>query len=401
VTHFAIVTHGSRGDIDPFLTLARELARDAEVTVLTHAPYEAAVGAIGAAFHAVDDRAAYAEHLRRTRELIREPIGGMRDYYRDPALFLDRVSLSGGFSQIGREVRALLGSPRDTVVVGRYTSCLSGLIAAELTGSPMCLVSLSPFQLATGPITAMHLARSAADQVNAVRREFGLDPVTRWADWLASADLTAGMWPRWFDDAGSAAPTGVELTGFAYEEAGGPGPGELADTVLMTGGTGRMMHDDFYPAAIAGLARTGRPGIVVTPHVDLLPPLPKRIVHCRALPFAEVIPAVKAVVHHGGAGTLARTAASGVPQLLLADGGDRPDNGNRLERVGLARSLPPADWSATTIAAEIDRMASAQGRVAAQIFAAGLTRSGPAGTLPDRLRALAAGAHDKALPVST
>jgi UDP:flavonoid glycosyltransferase YjiC (YdhE family) len=78
--------------------------------------------------------------------------------------------------------------------------------------------------------------------------------------------------------------------------------------------------------------------------------------HRTALPFAEVMPTVAAVVHHGGIGTVARALAAGTPQLLLADGGDRPDHARRLERLGLARWLPPQRWDAATVAAQLTEL---------------------------------------------
>lgn len=369
MTRFLLLAHGTRGDVDPFVALAGALVRRRrDVTVLTHAPYEETVAATGADFRAVDDAAGYARHLRRARDLL----GGRHhtraaDYYGDADLFLDRVSVAGGFGQIRREVEAMAGAGDDTVVVGRLTSCLSGLMAAELTGSPVCQVSLSPFQSMTAPMTALHLARSAGTQLNALRAGLGLPPVTGWSRWLRRADLTVGLWPGWFDAAGPASPGPLMLTGFPLGDraAGGSRLGPVPDAgredvVVVTGGTGRMLHPGFYASAVAGLAAAGRRGIVVTPHADLVPRvLPPGVVHRTSMPFAEVLPRVAGVVHHGGMGTLARALASGTPQLLLAHGADRPDNGARLERLGLARSLGASDWSAGTVGREIARLGPA------------------------------------------
>lgn len=360
MSRYAILAHGTRGDVDPFVALARLLRqRGHDVTVHTHAPYEQAVRRTGAKFRAVDDAAAYREHLRRTRALIADRSGGgAAGYYADPELFLDRVSIAGGFEQIRAEVDALVSGPGRPVIVGRLHSALSAVIAAELTGAPLCQVSLTPFQLMTAPVTALHLTRSAGARLNGLRDSYGLPPVGRWSPWLARADLQAGLWPPWFDQAGPTAPDEVLLTGFPLADQDGEPVTESApgrdDVVLVTGGTGRMLHDEFYPAAIAGLAASGRRGIVVTPHRDMLPDrLPDGVEHRTSLPFDRVMPSVAGVVHHGGVGTLARALAAGTPQLLLADGGDRPDNGSRLARLGLARSLGPADWAAETIGAAI------------------------------------------------
>jgi UDP:flavonoid glycosyltransferase YjiC (YdhE family) len=360
VTRYLIVAHGTRGDVDPFVALGGILAgRGHDVTVHTHAGYEAAARHRGARFVAVDSVAAYQRHLRRTRDLIRKPeSGGIGAYYRDPELFLDRVSIAGGFDQLRGEIDGLLAAGTGTVLVGRLHSALSVLIAAELTGAPVCQISLTPFQQLTAPVTALHLARSAGGRLNALRAEYGLPPVRAWVPWLTRADLRVGLWPRWFDEAGTRSPDGVLLTGFplADQRPGAPTVTrpDRGAAVLITGGTGRMLHDAFYPAALAGLAAAGRPGIVVTPHRDLLPRrLPRGVEHRPALPFAEAMPTVAAVVHHGGIGTVARALAAGTPQLLLADGGDRPDNARRLERLGLARWLAPQRWDAATVGAQL------------------------------------------------
>ena len=368
MTRFAILAHGTRGDVDPFLGLARVLhGRGHDVTVHTHAAYAGAARRGGPAFRAVDRVDAYERHLRRTRELIRarDP-RHIDEYYRDADLFLDRISIAGGYDQIRRETRMLAGNDERTVFVCRSHSSISALIAAELTGSPICQISLSPFQLMTASVTALHLARSAGDRVNELRAGFGLPPVERWARWLTRADLTAGLWPHRFDEAGLPSGADVFLPGFPLadqESRGASGSAAVAarreDVILISGGTGRMLHEGFYAAAIAGLTWAGRRGIVVTRHPDLLPrPLPSGVEHRMSLPFDVVMPSVAGVVHHGGIGTVARALASGTPQLLLADGADRPDNGNRLKRLGWARSLGPGRWDPVTVGAEIARLRS-------------------------------------------
>ncbi|GFJ94413.1 hypothetical protein Prum_080550 [Phytohabitans rumicis] len=75
-----------------------------------------------------------------------------------------------------------------------------------------------------------------------------------------------------------------------------------------------------------------------------------------ALPFRTLMPRVAAVVHHGGVLTCARAIASGVPQVVLAHGTDRPDNAARLRRLGLAEWLPAARWTADATTALLTRV---------------------------------------------
>jgi len=62
---------------------------------------------------------------------------------------------------------------------------------------------------------------------------------------------------------------------------------------------------------------------------------------------------VAAVVHHGGVLTGARAVASGVPQLVLAYGADRPDNARRLRRLGVAEWLPSVRWGPAEVTAQL------------------------------------------------
>ena len=50
MTRFVLLTHGTRGDVDPFAATASGLVRRGHrVSVLTHAPYESVVRSTGAA----------------------------------------------------------------------------------------------------------------------------------------------------------------------------------------------------------------------------------------------------------------------------------------------------------------------------------------------------------------
>jgi UDP:flavonoid glycosyltransferase YjiC (YdhE family) len=63
-----------------------------------------------------------------------------------------------------------------------------------------------------------------------------------------------------------------------------------------------------------------------------------------------------AVIHHGGIGTIACATATGVPQLILAHGADRPDNALRLQRLGVAEYLPPTAWRPGVLAEKLNEL---------------------------------------------
>ncbi len=351
---FALVTHGSDGDVLPFVRIGADLVRKGHrVTLLTHAPYRNAAIEAGIDFVAIDDEIEFERTLAATSQLLGS--GGGRVSWVD---FYRRFGL---FDQIRLECDALLRLqvPGDTVFVGRHTSGVSARFVAELTNAPVAWVALSPIQVMAVPIAAHTYGTELAGGFDQIRTGLGLPPLRDWGRWFADSDVEIALWPSWFDVAGHSSPRRVRLTDFPLADhpdvdATLPDLPDGVRPVLATGGTGRMLHSTYYPVLIDALARTGMPALLAVRHRDLLPRrLPPNIRWYERLPFANVMPRVAVAVHHGGIGTCVRAMAAGTPQVLLADGIDRPDNAARLSRHGLARSVPREEWTGETIAAEI------------------------------------------------
>jgi UDP:flavonoid glycosyltransferase YjiC (YdhE family) len=70
-------------------------------------------------------------------------------------------------------------------------------------------------------------------------------------------------------------------------------------------------------------------------------------------PHSLLFPRAAAVGHHGGIGTLAQGLRSGRPQLVVPFFADQQDNAARAVRIGLARTLAPARYTAMSAAAEL------------------------------------------------
>ncbi|MEV4139589.1 nucleotide disphospho-sugar-binding domain-containing protein [Dactylosporangium sp. NPDC049742] len=352
---FLLVTHGSAGDVLPFVRIGAELrARGHDVTLLTHAPF-ATLGERGdLEFVAIDTAAQHELTQRDSAALLsaHRP-ADLRDYYERHGLF----------DQLRFEVSALADRhrPGGTVLVGRHTSALSVLVAAELLGAPAAWVAVAPVQLMVAPIARAHVRRGLAPGIEAVRGSFRLPPVTDWPAWLTSAPLTLGLWPSWFDRAGVPAPATVRLTDFVTGDGSATGAAVAADPrpLLVTGGTGELLHPRFYPVAIEAAAALDRPVLAVAPRRDLLPArLPSTVEWHARLPFAEVVPRMAAILHHGGIGTAVRAMRAGTPQVVMAHGADRPDNAARLAAHGLARWHPEQDWDPAVVAASLHAAAT-------------------------------------------
>ncbi|MBO4207346.1 hypothetical protein GSF22_15195 [Micromonospora echinofusca] len=352
-----MVVHGTDGDVLPFVRVGRALrARGHDVTVLSHEYYRPAVGAAGLDFVPVDTIAEYEYHLADAAEQADATrIEQFREHF-------DRTGL---FTQLRFEVGELVRRhrPGETVLVGASLSGQSALIAAEATGAPLVCLAHSPFQLLARDRVAWLYSQVLADRIDTARADVGLPPVGDWSGWMSSAHRYVGLWPSWFDRAGTASPPGTPLAGFVLADADQPDevPPEVArlladgpPPLLVSGGTGRLLHRAFYRSAVAAISSLGQRALLAVRHRDLVPdPLPPGTFWFPRLPFRAIAPHVAAVVHHGGIGTLGRALASGTPQVILASGLDRPDNADRLARLGLAHPLSEPDWTAEAVAGAV------------------------------------------------
>jgi rhamnosyltransferase subunit B len=410
---FLISTFGTNGDVLPFIRLGRVLReRGHEVVLHTHEYYGATARDAGLTFVPVDTEEAYTETLRDARDLLLNvlaDINNLADYYRR----------NGLWEQIRIEYEAMAELVRDrdpsrVVAVSRHTSGLSVLMLREAFGIPAAWVSPAPTMLMAVPLTERIFPGTLAGSMNEIRAKVDLPPIEDWSPWLSSADLTIGLWPAWFDEAGERAPGTTDLPGFILHDEAESGalPEEIAALVaddvpaqrrpvLVTGGSGQLLHKEWYRVAVEACVRNDRPAIVACRHRDLLPDVLPDGVHWQpTLPFKDLMPRVAAVVHHGGILTCARSVLSGTPQVILAHGTDRPDNAARMHRLRLAEWLPAARWTSEATAALLASVLTDPGYAArSRAYAARIESSAAASTAADRIERLL-GTTPTALPTA-
>src|SRR5512142_2212926 len=363
---FLLCVDGTHGDVLPFIRLAQGLGRRGHEAVLyCHQAYAETAARAGVRLVATDTAEEYERLLDDHRDVLLNVLVSVDQV-------VEFYHRNGIFDQIRDEYEAMAELTRtrpagDVVLVGRHMSRLSVLLGREALGVPAAWVCGYPQQHMGGPLTQRLYPRGLAEPMNALRDQLGLPPVTDWGTRLSGVDGCVCLWPDWFDTAGDPAPPGASRTGFLLNDdaESGPLPAAAAalvaptqpQPILVTGGSGRMLHRDWYATAVAAVAEIGRPGIVVCKYRDLLPQrLPPGMHWFPTLPFATLMPEVAAVLHHGGILTSARAVRSGTPQVVLAHGVDRPDNARRLRRLGLAEWLPAARWTTADVAALLRRV---------------------------------------------
>ena len=174
--------------------------------------------------------------------------------------------------------------------------------------------------------------------------------------WWHSPDGVLALFPEWFAAPKPDWPHHCLQWDFPLEDMSAEQPLEpelqrFLDSgekpVAFTAGTGQHHAGAFFGAAAEMARQCGCRAVFLTAKPDHLPPdLPDTIFTTTYAPFGELLPRVRALVHHGGIGTMSQCLAAGVPQLIAAMGLDQPDNAERLERLGAGLRTSAEDFIA-------------------------------------------------------
>lgn len=368
MSHVLLATRGTGGDLSPFLEMGRVLkARGHAVTLLTHCAYAGPARQVGIEFAALDTPAEFAAFIADGHLLNRLP---------DIAEFFRRHILPQVRSEYEQIVARCV--PGETVLVARYMADIAVRFAAEKLSLPWVRVFTAPGQ----PVAVTYLAdlcsAALAPEINQIRADLGLPPIRDWRAWLRHPRQSIGLWPEWFGQPDPTWTPGVTPVGFLWYEgapflngAASPIPPALAQfladnprPVLISGGTGKFVGPRFFAAAVGACRELGMPAVIISRDQELLPdPLPPNVAWFetwfdRFPSLSGLMARMAVILHHGGMGTLGQALAAGVPQLLLAAGADRPDNAERLQRLGVAEFLRPPQWEVAHVAAALRNLTS-------------------------------------------
>jgi rhamnosyltransferase subunit B len=372
---------GSHGDVHPFVGLGLVLkARGHRVTLIANEHFGTLAARVGLDYEMLGTEADFRQALNDPG--LWKPMEGFR--------FVVKYAILRSLRPIFERIKAS-ADDRLTVVVAPVLA-FGARVAQERLGVPLATVILQPsvirslvappvlpfhWLVSRLPIAARRLFFRYADarlidpligpEVNAFRAELGLPPVRRFMkDWWVSPDLVVGLYPPWFAPIAPDWPSQVVLTGFPLfdESASLPLGVDVASfldagppPIVFTPGSGNAQARDFLAAAVDACRRLDRRGLLLTRFPEQVPAdLPDGVRHFGFVPFSQVLPRSSALVHHGGIGTSAQGLAAGIPQLIMPLAHDQPDNADRLERLGVARSLPPARFLGPAVARKLGEL---------------------------------------------
>jgi sterol 3beta-glucosyltransferase len=382
-----VLAFGTRGDVQPFVALARELrGRGHEVVLAAPRRFAGLAGEHGLALVPVDDGP--LRSMDAAGGVGDTMTGGVR-----AKVALAR-SMPAAFGRVLDDATAIAttgpGAGADVVV--HNGQIIAAPHVAELLGVPAVLALTVPMYVPTGefPWPGVSLPAGLPGVLNRASFRGMAAPavmfgrvVDRWREQALGLPRRRGRHDPLRTPQGRAAPVlnavsrhvvrppadwppSVTTTGYWFLPAATDLPEDLA-AFLAAGqppvlvGFGSMAGQDPAGTAttvLAAVAGLGVRAILATGWGGLRPDrLPEGVVAVDQVPHDLLLPHVAAVVHHGGAGTTGAAAAAGRPQVICPFVADQPFWARRMHGLGVAAPpLPQRGLTADRLAAALDHV---------------------------------------------
>lgn len=351
--------YGTDGDILPFIRIGKQLAMYGhKVAIATHSYYEEKVKGANLDFIAVDTPSEYAQFINENAAISQNPRGHISFVKRN---LLPRVLPT--YAKIKEYY-----IPNQTVILGRVPGFISTLVAERLN-IPRISLFIAPTFVMQQEFVCVFF-NQFKDEICGIRREMGLPAEYDWEKWWKTAQRYVGLWPKWFGTDNPGSGINVEKVGFVVDtNKAGYLPDEVIKLtneeekpiLINSSSSSLFINSDFFESTIKACELLGQKAIITGRHREFLPErLPEGIHFYNHLEFGTLMPRVKAIIHHGGAGTSAQALAAGLPQLVLAGGVDRPDNAMSLKALGVGEYLLPPQWNYKQVMEAFQRVITSQ-----------------------------------------
>jgi UDP:flavonoid glycosyltransferase YjiC (YdhE family) len=415
---FAVASYGTRGDIEPCLTIGRELMRRGHSVRMAVPPNlvelaeAAGLPAIG---YGPDMHDFWSDEFIRDfwKNFLRGPVTLIREAW-EPVL--------RNWQEMSSALMAV-GAGADLLFTGQLYQDLA-INVADYYGIPMATLHYIPMRpngqlISKAPAPVVRTGMTVYDWLcwrmnkkaeDVQRRDLGLATATvasprriaeRGSLEIQAYDQVcfpglASEWAKWRGQRPFVGSLTMELTTDADDDvlswiAGGTPPicfgfGSMpvaespADTVAMIGAACAELGE-------RALVCSGWSDFSEVPHFE----------HVKVIGmvnYAKIFPACRAVVHHGGSGTTAAGLRAGVPSLILWTAGDQPLWGSQIKhlKVGTTRRFSAATQE--TLVADLRQILAPEYVTRAREIAARMTKPGEsAGHAVDLLENFARSRH--------
>jgi len=177
-----------------------------------------------------------------------------------------------------------------------------------------------------------------------------------------------GLWPSWFKAPEPHWSQNTALSGFPLIETDVGQDADQAIEAFLSDGTppvglfyGSFRHDaSFFERALQTCRALNQRALVICRYPERLPShLTEQALVVPRAPFGQVFPRLRALIHHGGIGTVAQAITAGIPQLCLPEGFEQPDNAGNMADLGVG-SVLPKDAPTEEMTAALETLLSSQ-----------------------------------------
>ena len=379
-----MTTIGSLGDLHPYIALALEMRkRYIEPVIATSNTYRERVESLNIEF-------------RQIRPETLEP--DTPEYYKliedvvDPkrgAEFLFKKLLVPAVRDMYADLREAVA---DADLLVTHPIVLAGPLVAQKTGIPWVSTELAPASLwsAFDPFVPpnmpwihrvlkgrptmgrlfMKLVKALSSpwltELYQFRDELGLPPGGHpLFEGQYAPNLNLALFSNVMCEPQSDWPANTVITGFPFFDRKDNAPPDVnllrflgkgpAPIVFTLGSAAVHIAGDFYRESIKAAKLLKRRAVLLIGSERNRPtePLPEGVIAVNYAPFGELLPRAAAMVHQGGVGTTGQGLRAGIPMIVVPFAHDQHDNGSRVERIGVARTVPRNSYKAERIASEL------------------------------------------------
>ncbi|MGO8813164.1 MAG: glycosyltransferase [Terriglobia bacterium] len=379
-----LTTTGSLGDLHPFIAIGLGLrARGHAVTVATSNFYKSKVEQTGLAF------APMGPHLGLENSEMIDRVMNLKD---GPEHLIRRIL----YPSVPAAYVEVMEAARQADLIVTHPITFAAQIAAEKTGMPWVSTVTAPLSLfscfdpsvvpshpllikfrALGPAVfrivkkaGKFMTKSWLPPITRFRASVGLppgqDPVF---EGQHSPQRVLAMFSPLMGEPQPDWPRQTLVTGFPfYDQAehgqeldpdlerfldAGPPP-----VVFTLGSSAVHRAGNFYHESLAAVRSLGCRAVMLVGQNSMQKPLPPGTLAFRYAPYSKIFPRAAVIVHQGGIGTCAQALGAGHPMLVVPFAFDQPDNAARLQRLGVARSIPRKSYTASRVCVALKALLS-------------------------------------------
>ncbi len=360
----AMFTMGTRGDVQPYIYLSKELIKNGYDVILgTHPCWKKLVEDAGINF---------------------EPIGPDIDIEKEAAAIRGKVSnpALSLLKTMNFIMRIIQGSTQEVYEVCKgkdliiVTHSMIGAVEANVLGIPTVNVTLQTEMIAqpgkpqkpVGKLIGKMIAKKVAQPYNKIRKVYGLKPM-KTADEIMSEKLNLIPISKYVLERNPYWEDKNVLTGYWFEDDAEYVPDEGLKSFLEKGDKPVVlalgaMSFEYKPQKekldmfVKAFQKTGERAIIQGFQKSLKDyELPDTMIACGSVPHSWLFKQGKYVIHHCGFGTTAATMVYGIPSIPVPHVLDQLGFAMQLEKIDVAvKHIKSKDLSEQTVAAAIEEM---------------------------------------------